>query len=71
MALGSRCIVAACCRDVFVEGLYASEAQGLVVQLLLVVAASCQGNSQRDERPGKRIARGRRGLQRLLTLNEW
>lgn len=31
MALGSRCIVAACCRDVFVEGLYAYEAQGPVV----------------------------------------
>lgn len=59
-------VVCVCGGRVCVRG-----AQGLVVWLLLVVAASCQGSSGRERRPGERRASGRRGLEPALTPNEW
>lgn len=80
---GEQKVVCACvCVCVFAEGVRARGAQGLVVCLLLVVAASCQGSSGRREgRPGEGRASGRgvrEGVrvggdwsQRSLTPNEW
>lgn len=46
-------------------------AEGLVVCLLPVVAASCQGSSGRERRPGESRASGRRGLEPALAHSKW